>query len=59
MGAISRSGIKRFFFGNTAEALLDSLTCDMLIVKPAEFAARVPKRIRGVRFAATPFVPGY
>jgi universal stress protein E len=59
MGAISRSGIKRFFFGNTAEALLDSLTCDMLIIKPAEFAARVPKRIRGVRFAATPFVPGY
>jgi universal stress protein E len=59
MGAISRSGLKRFFFGNTAEALLDSLTCDMLIVKPAEFAPSVPKRIRGVRFAATPFVPGY
>jgi universal stress protein E len=59
MGAVSRSGIKRFFFGNTAEALLDSLPCDMLIVKPAEFAPRVQKRIRGVRFAATPFVPGY
>jgi universal stress protein E len=59
MGAVSRSGIKRFFFGNTAEALLDSLTCDMLIVKPAEFAPRVQKRIRGVRFAAPPFVPGY
>jgi universal stress protein E len=59
MGAVSRSGIKRFFFGNTAEALLDSLTCDMLIVKPTEFAPRVQKRIRGVRFAATPFVPGF
>jgi universal stress protein E len=59
MGAISRSGIKRFFFGNTAEALLDSLTCDMLIVKPARFAPRVEKRIRGVRFAAPPFVPGF
>jgi universal stress protein E len=59
MGAISRSGIRRFFFGNTAEALLDSLTCDMLIVKPAAFAPRVQKRIRGVRFAAPPFVPGY
>ena len=59
MGAISRSGIKRFFFGNTAEALLDSLTCDMLIVKPTEFAPRVQKRIRGIRFAAAPFVLGY
>jgi universal stress protein E len=59
MGAVSRSGIKRFFFGNTAEALLDSLTCDMLIIKPTEFAPRVQKRIRGVRFAAVPFVPGY
>jgi universal stress protein E len=58
MGAISRSGIKRFFFGNTAEALLDSLACDLLIVKPGHFAARVPKRVRGVRFVVTPFVPG-
>lgn len=59
MGAISRSGLKRFFFGNTAEALLDSLNCDMLIVKPAQFAARVQKRIRGVRFATPPFFPGF
>jgi len=59
MGALSRSGIKRFFFGNTAESLLDSLACDMLIVKPAEFAPRVQKRIRGARFAAPAFVPGY
>jgi nucleotide-binding universal stress UspA family protein len=58
MGAISRSGLKRFFFGNTAEALLDSLNCDMLIVKPADFAARVQKRIRGVRLAAAPVIPG-
>lgn len=59
MGAISRSGIKRFFFGNTAETLLDALNCDMLIVKPAEFAPRVEKRIRGVRFAALPYMPGF
>jgi universal stress protein E len=57
MGAISRSGLRRFFFGNTAEALLDSLTCDLLIVKPTEFASRVDKRIRGVRFAAPPVSP--
>jgi universal stress protein E len=59
MGAVSRSGLKRFFFGNTAEALLDSLPCDMLIVKPVEFAPRVQKRIRGARLAAAPYMPIY
>ena len=34
MGAISRSGLKRIFIGNTAEQVLDSLRCDVLIVKP-------------------------
>lgn len=58
MGAMSRSGLKRFFFGNTAEALLDSLDCDLLIVKPAHFAARVPRRMRGIRYAVPPFIPG-
>jgi len=58
MGAIARSGVRRFFFGNTAEALLDSLDCDMLIVKPPGFAPRVQKRARGVRFAALPYLPG-
>jgi universal stress protein E len=58
MGAVSRSGLKRFFFGNTAEALLDSLSCDMLIVKPTQFAARVQKRIRGIRFATRPILLG-
>ena len=57
MGAISRLGLKRFFFGNTAEVVLDLLNCDMLLVKPPGFA-RVPKRIRGVRFAAAPYFPG-
>jgi universal stress protein E len=58
MGAIARSGVRRFFFGNTAEALLDSLDCDLLIVKPPGFAPRVQKRARGVRFAALPYLPG-
>lgn len=35
MGAMSRSGLKRIFIGNTAEHVLDSLQCDVLIVKPA------------------------
>lgn len=57
MGAISRSGLRRFFFGNTAEALLDSLTCDLLIVKPAGFVSRVDRQVRGVRIAAPSVSP--
>jgi universal stress protein E len=34
MGAVSRSGLKRIFIGNTAERVLDSLKCDVLVVKP-------------------------
>lgn len=34
MGAMSRSGLKRIFIGNTAEHVLDSLRCDVLVVKP-------------------------
>ena len=58
MGAISRSGLKRFIFGNTAEALLDSLSCDLLIVKPMSFVSRVQKQARGIRYTAMPYVPG-
>jgi hypothetical protein len=35
--------------GNTAEAVLDSLNCDVLIVKPAQFVSGVPSRRRAVR----------
>lgn len=59
MGAISRSGLKRLFIGNTAEQLLDDLTCDVLVVKPREFENRVPAAMRGPRFigpqSPTPF----
>jgi universal stress protein E len=39
MGAISRSGLKGLFIGNTAEDVLDRLHCDLVIVKPAGFKA--------------------
>jgi len=52
MGAVSRSGLKRLFIGNTAERTLDLLTCDVLIVKPARFANRVPRGCRGTRVVA-------
>jgi len=56
MGAISRSGLKRLMIGNTAESVLDSLTCDLLIVKPRTFVAKVPAAPRGVRYMTSPLV---
>jgi universal stress protein E len=44
MGAISRSGLRRMFIGNTAELVLDALPCDVLVVKPAHFKTTIPKR---------------
>ena len=41
MGAISRSALERLFVGSTAEAVLDKLHCDVLIVKPAAFASSI------------------
>jgi universal stress protein E len=47
MGAISRRGIARLLIGNTAERMLDSVPCDVLVVKPAAFRNRVPNKVRG------------
>jgi universal stress protein E len=49
MGAMSRSGIKRLLIGNTAERILDDLSCDIMVVKPANFRFRVPRASRGAR----------
>ena len=57
MGAISRSGLKRVFIGNTAERVLDLLECDVLVVKPAHFASRIPQARRGVRIVAVNAAP--
>jgi len=51
MGAVSRSGLKRIFIGNTAERVLDELPCDVLVVKPKAFDARVPRQPRGIHWA--------
>jgi universal stress protein E len=42
MGAVSRSGLKGLFLGNTAEDVLDRLHCDLIIVKPEGFRAVLP-----------------
>ncbi|MEO6185435.1 MAG: universal stress protein [Steroidobacteraceae bacterium] len=52
MGDLSRSGLKRLVIGNTAERLVDELSCDLLIVKPPAFISRVPARPRGPQLVA-------
>jgi hypothetical protein len=49
MGAVSRSGLKRIFIGNTAERTLGAIHCDVLVVKPQRFASRIAQDARGVR----------
>lgn len=49
MGAVSRSGLKRVLIGNTAERILDALTCDVLVMKPEDFRERISRKFRGAR----------
>jgi len=42
IGAVSRSGLKGLFLGNTAEDVLDRLHCDLVIVKPDGFKPALP-----------------
>jgi universal stress protein E len=44
MGAVSRSGLSHFHIGNTAEAVIDDVPCDLLIVKPRGFKSAVPRQ---------------
>jgi universal stress protein E len=44
MGAVSRSRLRRIFIGSTAEAVIDRLSCDLLVVKPQGFETPVPKQ---------------
>ena len=43
MGAVSRSALARLFIGNTAERVLDKLSCDVLILKPRGFGSKVAR----------------
>jgi universal stress protein E len=47
MGAVSRTGLKRLFIGNTAERVLAALPCDVLVVKPGAFRQHVAPKRRG------------
>jgi universal stress protein E len=58
MGIVSRSGLKRFFIGNTAESVMDAVTADILVVKPPDFDPRVPRAGRGLQILSMPILPG-
>jgi nucleotide-binding universal stress UspA family protein len=42
MGAVSRGDLGHI--GTTAEAVIDGVTCDVLIVKPRQFKTTVPRK---------------
>lgn len=43
LGVVSRSTWRRLLVGRSAEALLDGLSCDLLVVKPPGFRVRVAR----------------
>ena len=42
MGTVCRTGLPGFIIGNTAERIINSLSCSILTVKPASFVSPVP-----------------
>ena len=42
MGTLSRAGIPGLLIGNTAEVILNNVTCSVLAVKPQGFVAPIP-----------------
>jgi universal stress protein E len=42
MGAVSRCRLQEVFLGSTAERVLDRIGCDLLVVKSADFAEKLP-----------------
>lgn len=55
MGALSRSGLKRVFIGNTAEQILDAVACDVLLVRPPKIKLKeVPGARAGMALFSQP-----
>ena len=54
MGAVSRSGVKRLLIGDTAARMLDRMSCDVLIVKPARFGRPISVMPRGPQIIVSP-----
>ena len=41
LGTIGRTGLSAAFLGNTAEQVIDHLRCDLLVIKPDNFASSI------------------
>jgi len=52
MAAVSRSAMLHTCIGNTAEGVVNDLTCDVLVVKPQGFKSAVLRASLGVRLMA-------
>lgn len=51
LGTVARHGLKRVLFGSTAERILDAIRCDVLVLKPADFAAALRPELEALRAA--------
>ncbi len=58
IGSISRSGVDRVLIGNTAEAVIDRVKCDVLVVKPPAFRHRLVRAPRGAYRVPMPMSAG-
>lgn len=50
MGAVARSRLAQAFIGSTTEHVLDQLSCDVLVIKPAHFDSAVTYRAQAADF---------
>jgi nucleotide-binding universal stress UspA family protein len=51
-GAVSRCAMQRTCIGNTAEGVVNDLTCDVLVLKPRGFKSALLRASLGVRLMA-------
>jgi nucleotide-binding universal stress UspA family protein len=45
IGSVGRTGISASLFGNTAEKILDSLECDVLVIKPGDVVREMADKV--------------
>lgn len=45
LGTVQRSGLRRVFIGSTAEEILGSIDCDVLVLKPRDFAETLEREL--------------
>lgn len=50
IGTVARTGISGVLIGNTAEAILDDLTCDILVIKPESISAELEELIQQIKY---------